>query len=143
MHVTVKFLGHVSPEQETGARELTCRTAAGHSGPVSSILGLSAFSSPRRARVLVVRLAADPTLTGLAELVEHGAAKLGVAAERRSFRPHVTLARLRRPSNVESWVDGVTLPLATIRFEELVLFRSDPGPTGSRYTPLLRVSLGG
>jgi 2'-5' RNA ligase len=142
LHVTVKFLGNVDAEQ-TGMLVDTVRAVARTgSACTSEIAGLGAFPAPRRARVVVVHLEEEAALMRLAREVETRVTALGFPAEARSFRPHVTLARLRKPGNVASWLEGAAVPAQPVRFERLVLFRSHPGPSGAEYTPLEAVPLG-
>ena len=63
----------------------------------------------------------------------------GTAGDGRPFRPHVTLARLKRPYDSRRWlrqelVDGA----GECRASRITLYRSDPGVEGSTYVPLTR-----
>ncbi|HEX6767541.1 MAG TPA: 2'-5' RNA ligase family protein, partial [Polyangiaceae bacterium] len=61
----------------------------------------------------------------------------------RPFRPHVTLARLKRPSDVRDLLEGVTLDPISIPFDELRLYRSLHDPAGGRYSVLARAEFRG
>jgi 2'-5' RNA ligase len=140
LHVTVCFLGSVDRERVpdfVGVLE-ACSAISRIDVRLTT---LGAFSSPRRARVVVAELG-DPEgrLAALAGAVALGAEKLGVPREERAFRPHVTLARLKRPADVSDWLAHATLDQVAVSFGELVLYESVLLPTGSRYVALARAA---
>jgi len=140
LHVTVCFLGYVDRERVADFVEVL--EGCSHVSPIHTRLkALGAFSSPRRARVVVAELD-DPggRLAALARTVALGAEKLGVPQEERAFRPHITLARIKRPADVRDWLEHATLDPVAASFSELVLFESVLHPTGSRYFPLARAA---
>ena len=81
-------------------------------------------------------VADNPPLTRLAARCESAARRAGVKAESRVYRPHVTLAYLRRPDprEVAIWVQSHNLlkspPFAVDRFG---LYSSHRTSEGSRY----------
>jgi 2'-5' RNA ligase len=138
LHVTLCFLGSVNRESIPDfVRAL--ETCAPVSPITASLSELGAFASPKRARVVVAELA-DPEgrITALARQLSEAAERLGVPLEKRSFRPHVTLARIKRPSDVRDWLAHATLECMTLRFDELRLYESLLHPQGSRYSVLAR-----
>ncbi len=142
MHLTLKFLGWVDPGALPDLEALTAAAAA-RAAPIDARWsGVTAFPASRRARVVVAELA-EPAgaLAALADRLESAVEALGVAREGRAFRAHVTLARIKHPCSVESWIDAARLGGA-VRFDELVLYRSELLSTGSVYTALARVRLG-
>jgi len=146
IHLTLRFLGEVAEEKDREIRELWQR-AAETIGPLSFRLEeVGCFPQGRSPRVLWVGVhetSRGSRLTALAREMELAAREAGFPAERRPFRPHLTLARAvrgRRP----------TVPLETgysdpteITVSEVVLFRADLRPTGARYTALTVFPLGG
>ena len=96
---------------------------------------------PRRPGVLVVGLTAGADLRAL-----HGdlgialADAFGFEPDRRDFRPHVTVGRVRRGTRVPA--DPLRPPPAlAFSAEALELCRSHTGPRGACYEPLARVAL--
>jgi 2'-5' RNA ligase len=142
IHVTVKFLGNVTDATldniGDAVRALGDKLGALHVR-VARIGGLPSLA---RATVLVAALE-DRTggLASLARRFEEHAVGIGVPREDRTYRPHVTLARVRAPSDLRTWVEGVALPPADLKLVGLALYRSDPGPSGANYTPLAHVPL--
>jgi RNA 2',3'-cyclic 3'-phosphodiesterase len=102
-HLTLAFLGDVD---ESVLPELTARlerAARRHPSQVLAIEGGGAFPSPVRARVLWAGIRGDNrALASLAASVAAGARRAGAPPpdEGRKYRPHLTLARCRQPTNV-------------------------------------------
>lgn len=143
-HLTLKFLGEISPEAaERFAAEIGERVAAAPGGELS---GGGAILLPARGRprVLCVGFAATSSalapLAELARLAEEVARRVGAPAEDRAFRPHVTLGRVRVPwpaAAVESFrtaTDAWEFPEWPVR--SCVLYQSRLQPTGAIHTPL-------
>jgi len=100
------------------------------------------FPPGRRPRVVVLELAPEAPLAALAEAVERGVVAAGCAPEPRAFRGHLTLGRVRERGAPPSLAE-LAVPPAVFEVTESVLFASELHPSGSRYTPLERVPLGG
>jgi RNA 2',3'-cyclic 3'-phosphodiesterase len=137
LHTTLKFLGWTDPEHlpKLWAMALECaqdlRAIEAELGPVI------AFGRARRARAVVAGVS-DPSgiLTRLAATLEAGAAVRGFEPETREYRPHVTLARLKVPGNVASWLDAAALEATPVVYDQLCLYRSDLSSEGGVYTVL-------
>ena len=94
LHVTLRFLGD-TPAERVPALEAALRETK--SPPLALRLdGLTAFPSRRSPRLIAARIAPDADLADLQRQVEAAAQDLGFEPEGRPFRPHVTLARLKR-----------------------------------------------
>lgn len=97
LHVTLRFLGEVDLEGVGGP---VFERAVQRRADVPAMLvfdALSAFPSDAHATVIVAEATRVPD--GLRDVVadlERAGAALGVAADTRTYRPHVTLARLPR-----------------------------------------------
>ncbi len=142
MHLTVKFLGSASAPLLDAVADAVraCRAPA----PLTArLVGAGGFPSDDAATVLVGMLDdRGGSLSALAQAVDTRAASLGVPADDRLYRPHVTLARFRERCPVGPWIRRTPLGPADLRFVALALYRSDTLPSGVRYTPLLRLPLG-
>jgi 2'-5' RNA ligase len=140
-HVTLRFLGNVEtallPElvaavqkQLEGAQAFEVALGAPH-----------AFPSARQPRVVVVAIEPEAPLAALAGRIEAGVVAAGLPAEKRGFRAHLTLGRVRSrrlpPLEAEPPAPGPD----ALAVAEVVLFQSDLGEGGSRYTPLARLPL--
>jgi 2'-5' RNA ligase len=138
MHVTVKFLGEIPGDAVEPLSRTVEPLALGKRAPRPGGFLLGAFPSTEACRVVVATLQ-DPhgDLAKLAERLDEIGSKIGVAPEKRAFRPHVTLARLKVPYDVRRWLRPELAPgTDTCKVLRLTLFRSDLGEQGSTYTRL-------
>ena len=128
LHVTLAFLGH-RPEAEVAVVEGVLAALPGAAPPL--VLAGALLLPPRRARVLCAAIA-DPeeVLGGLQRAVSDALAHAGVyEPERRPFRAHATVARLRSGARPPSAVDAAPEAVA-FAGEAVTLYRSQPGPGG-------------
>ena len=141
-HLTLRFLGNVAREAVADLAECVTEQVA-PAAPFAIRLGAAlVFPSPRQPRVIALAVEPESTLASLAERVECGVQAAGLKAERRRFRAHLTLGRVRNrrfPSvDGEASIDCPAFPV-----DEVVLFQSDLRRTGAVYTPLERIALRG
>jgi 2'-5' RNA ligase len=142
LHLTLKFLGDFDADQVPKLAQRVAGKLVGESPFDVELGGLGAFPSARAARVVWLGVGAGVApLARLARKTDAAAARLGVPRERRPYRGHLTLGRLRRPGRVplEHIVppDPVSFPV-----NEVVLFESRLSSAGSTYIPLVRLPLG-
>jgi 2'-5' RNA ligase len=134
-HLTLAFLGEVADTRLDGLRERLARAASRHNDMRVRIGRGGAFPSPARARVLCAHIEGEPadldTLRVLAASVAAGARRAGAPPpdEGRKYRPHLTLARSRRPADLSP----LTEALAGYRGSawnatHIELIRSQTGP---------------
>ncbi len=138
-HVTIKFLGATYPRLVREVEGAVTAAAAAIEPFESAITVLGAFPSARRARVLWSGLQDDEgrLATVASQLDERLRAHF--RPESRALTPHLTLARLRTPINLEeSAPEWVGFPVASAPFtiDRLVLYRSHLSPRGARYQPV-------
>jgi 2'-5' RNA ligase len=121
---------------EDALRALT----GGKSAPKACPIRLSAFPTIEQTRIVVADLEdASGGLAKLAEKVDKLVRKHGIMREERHFRPHVTLARLKRPYDARRWLRPELAALSgECQAASLTLFRSELGALGPTYVPLAR-----
>jgi RNA 2',3'-cyclic 3'-phosphodiesterase len=147
VHLTLKFLGDVTPEmipviEETLAKlckplfpfEVECR-------------GVGAFPDVSQPRILWAGLdeTSAEVLGLLQKALERDLGRIGVEKETRPFAPHVTLARVKTLQARS--MEEILKPFEQVSFgksfiKDLVLFASHLDPEGPRYEVLRRFSLG-
>ena len=68
----------------------------------------------------------------------------GIAKERRSFSPHLTVGRVKAPPGREftQALSEATLDAGKTEVTKIIFMRSDLRPTGAVYTPLDQIKLG-
>ena len=143
-HTTLHFVGSVAPDRIPALSASLAADLAAEAPFAAAIDGLGAFPSVARATVPVCLLS-DPLrrLQRLARIASGAVTSvLGHAGqERRRFRPHVTLARLRRPMSVADWLRARSAPTAAVSVREACLMRSGLGGHPARYDVVARFPL--
>ena len=137
-HITLKFLGET--DEKLLERLLDAgRAAAAAASPFELSFGrFGLFPSISRPRVLLFHAeSGSERLARLAELLEEKLEPLGFERERRPFRAHLTLARVKRPLGreiLEALEKVPTLPLeARQDVGHIVLVRSVLSREGAKY----------
>jgi len=140
-HLTLRFLGDVAPAAFD--RLIFEVSEADLGAPFRlSFAGLGAF--PKPARASVVWLGVDrgqEELMALASAVDHAVDLAGFGPDDRSFRPHLTLARLRPTRDVWPWLESEPLPPVAFAVGSVGIYRSHLGGGPARYELLDSVSL--
>ena len=139
LHVTLCFLGWREEEEAAALGERVSGCAAPAPGLA---LGAAAWLPARRPRVLAVDLEDSArALTGLQRRVSDALEAAGAyVPERRPYRPHVTVARVRGRARVRAR-ELSPPPARTFAAEALTLYRSRLERGGARYEPLARAGL--
>ncbi len=133
-HITLRFMGEIA---EPTAEDLDAELAA-VSGEVLtlSLQGAGAFGEGDGVNAVWAGVAENPALSQLAHRCERAARKSGLAPDRRTWKPHVTLAYLNRPdpARVAAWIQSHNLlkspPFPVTSFG---LYSSWLGQGGARY----------
>jgi 2'-5' RNA ligase len=147
LHLTLKFLGEIEQTHVPLLQAAAERAAMSLLPFVLSVEGAGAFPPRGPARVLWLGLKdATGSLALLQQRLEDESAVEGFPREARPFNPHVTIARLRRPTGARRLAtlhEEKGFAPAQFSVRDLVVIRSELGPGGSRYTELSRHPLGG
>ncbi|TYC59264.1 RNA 2',3'-cyclic phosphodiesterase [Marinobacter sp. BW6] len=141
LHITLLFLGMVSQED--------LEALAGSARDIKSepflldVAGVGCFGQSERPKNLWAGVQPEAPVAALNKALGVRMETLGFGAERRVFRPHITLARFKRKAGS---VEPLLVEYGDSRFgqfqvTEFVLFESKPGPTGSVYSVIERFPL--
>ena len=151
LHLTLRFLGNIDEEIVPALSGMVSRCAA-DARPFEVALGrIGGFERLRAMRVIWMTVAGDvEPLSELYRSVEGELEALGFARERREFRPHITLGRVRdgapvpqRRAVAEALAGADLEEGETLLVESISLIRSVLVPGGSEYTRLRSARLGG
>ena len=156
IHLTIKFLGDMD-EQVIDPMLVAVEQTVGSQRPVNVPLErLGAFPRPQSPRVLWVGPSENwergGEATRIAEIhgaIEQACEGLSFLRETRPFSPHLTLARIKVGERhvgvalAQSGVLDLPLSLGSLAVASVVLMKSELKPTGSVYTKLWNVRLGG
>jgi 2'-5' RNA ligase len=140
VHITLKFIGEVSPEQLERIRQALGQLP-GFDPIKLRFAGLGFFPSARRPRVFWAGVEAGPHLAELAAAIEMKLESCGVPPERRPFQPHLTLARFESPERTQALAAAVealgTPEFGSETFKEFHLYQSVLKRSGAEYTRLV------
>ena len=147
MHLTLRFLGDI--EESVGHAILNAAAEVAETIPPFrvSARGLGCFPGPHKPSVVWLGVHAEGDgLFRLQKAVESAARTAGLERERRSFKPHLTLGRIKPPASTLSWTDlaaaHASFDVGAWMVRDVALFASELHPAGARYTRLAAVSLG-
>jgi 2'-5' RNA ligase len=149
IHLTVVFLGNVNPQDLDGVEEVAEKTCRGYGPFRIALSGAGCFPNTRRPRVIWLGMEGDLDRMSLfRDALQEALKPFGVKAEKRPFRPHLTLGRFKKPGlsdgrllEILSAHKDLTSPVCSLN--ELVLFKSDLKPGGAVYTKMLTWPLSG
>jgi len=141
-HVTLQFLGRVvDTDSVTDALR---RAVAANEEFVARVGGGGVFANARAGTVLWLGVTEGrDAMTALARSLVRATEPFGVAREDRPFRPHLTVARAARPTDLRAAVAALDSsgrgPEWTA--SEVVLFESDTRADGAVHTEIARFPL--
>lgn len=141
LHFTLKFLGSV-PDSSVPGIETALRKAAARTPLFGARFdGAGCFPSSGKPRVVWVGLElGSDEMVSLQKAVDIELSAIGYDKDKRQFKPHLTVGRIKsrtRLSSLDSWV----APVDEFRIDHLVLKKSRLTPQGSFYTDLFSCPL--
>ena len=142
IHLTIKFFGNVDQAKVPSISAAAARVVKEFS-PVQIEVGKTGvFPRPSRPQVLWIGIDdRSGALSKLQERLEDEFALEGFPKEDRAFRPHLTIARIRKPQNANQLAEvhlGLEFSTVAVRLDEFILFRSELSSKGSKYTAISR-----
>ncbi|MDP7162701.1 MAG: RNA 2',3'-cyclic phosphodiesterase [Phycisphaerae bacterium] len=148
LHVTMNFLGDV-PDGRIAEICGLAQQCAGRLKPFDfAARGLACIPSRGQLRMIWVCVD-DPTgrMAELHDALNRALGEIGMRTESRSFKGHVTLARIRSAANAEAIRRAVerftAIEFGIVQVDRLVVYSSELATGGPIYRPLARAPLGG
>jgi RNA 2',3'-cyclic 3'-phosphodiesterase len=156
LHITLKFIGE---KPDAMVKNIEAQMRAIEAAAVDLRFCSSGFfPTARSARVFWVGVEAGEALAQIAKRVEQQLAAIGIPEEKRSFSPHLTLARAGSGSGVPGWRKGDKFNQTFSRLQEKLaqspspdfgamtareffLYRSQLSSKGAKYTKIARFGL--
>jgi 2'-5' RNA ligase len=141
VHLTVKFLGDTKVAKIDAIGKAIQGIADGFSPFVISLAGIGAFPNSRKPSVVWtgIQKGADE-ITKIADQIETSMAKFGFPREKRSFKPHLTIGRVREINNPSALQDALENSnvgeIGEFTVDKINLIKSQLDPAGSIYTTL-------
>ncbi|MCY3727716.1 MAG: RNA 2',3'-cyclic phosphodiesterase [Nitrospira sp.] len=150
LHINLKFFGDTTESQVDQIRRVV-EPAIAHVSPFDlEFKGFGVFPDKQSPRVLWIGLGGTlDRLVALAGCVGRAVVPLGFPEEERPFRPHLTVARVKKDhravGRVLDTLGTFTAPFScgSLSVQRVTLFKSDLRPTGPVYTKLWDVALNG
>ena len=97
IHLTLRFLGEIDPRGLSGLEQAVGEAAARTESFGLELGDIGFFGSARTPRVVWLGIQSSETLAGLAAEVEKAVREAGYGHADKPFKPHLTLARIRKP----------------------------------------------
>lgn len=144
LHITLQFLAEVNndhlPLLMEKVKQHMARVVC---HPLLSFGSIKLFPTHYRPRVIVLDISEQEALAELALVIGEGIKEAHYEIEKRPFRAHLTLGRIKDANRVslDFLAEANGVGVGQIDISEVVLFRSDPHEDGSRYTALEKLAL--
>lgn len=142
LHLTLRFIGEV--DEATGEQLSEALGTVQAAGFDLTPRGVGFFPNARRPRIAWAGFERSELLEALQAAVETAIRRCGLAPETEAFRPHVTLARIRRPDPraARAWLAAHhEFDAPAFAVEEVSLYSSELRPTGALHRRVARCRL--
>lgn len=148
LHLSIKFFGEQPDTAPAEISTVLAKITPAHRPIDLRISGLGAFPNLRTPRVVWMGVQHDPRLELMHHDVEATCAAAGYALDARTFRPHITLARVRDELPLANARELAVAARAVVykgvqQVSALSLLESTPAQGGPRYTRVASIPLGG
>lgn len=146
LHLTLKFIGDTSAFQVNEIKKVLGEMAMQYPPFTFRLEGLGFFKNKGLPRVLFANIHEKGVLEQLAVEMETRLTELGFEPERRPFKPHLTLARIKFLKNRDAFFRVVesnkNRVQQEVRINEIIFFQSILKPSGPVYRALEVFDLG-
>ena len=148
IHLTLKFLGDINYTDIEKVSETIINAVNSHTPVSLAVKGAGVFPGIKRPRVIWVGLTGEiEKLAGMQNDIEENLEKLGFPREKRPFRGHLTLGRIKGKIDPKKLLDVMKnfekFESELFIADKIFLFKSDLKSTGSVYTELMGKRLSG
>ncbi len=144
-HITVKFLGDIEENRVNDIVERAGQAIEGVECFDMVVKGTGVFPSMRKPRVIWAGVEDDGRLKLVAESLDHAMVGLGFKKEKRAFKPHVTVARVKRAKDTAHIRDVLneyrSKTFAELTVRNVILKKSTLTPQGPVYEDLAVIEL--
>ncbi|MBU4288720.1 MAG: RNA 2',3'-cyclic phosphodiesterase [Proteobacteria bacterium] len=148
IHITLKFLGNINYTDIERISETIITSVNGYAPISLEVKGAGVFPNIKRPRVIWVGITGEiKKLTGIQKDIEQNLEKLGFPPEKRPFKGHLTLGRIKGKIDPKKLLDAMKkfekFESELFIADKIFLFKSDLKSTGSVYTELMGKRLSG
>ena len=147
IHITLKFLGDINPGDIDKIGAAMTAAAIEFPSVTLTVRGIGVFPGIKRPRVIWVGLGGDiRSLLSLQSRLEQELAGAGFPKDKRSFKAHLTLGRIKQsagPAVIRQMIsEYATLSSDEFSCNQVILFKSDLKPSGAVYSKLKQTRIG-
>jgi 2'-5' RNA ligase len=147
IHLTVKFLGGIRPQDVERIREAGVRAVRGVEPFSLRAEGVGVFPNRTRAKVVWAGIAGEtPKLAQFAGRTEEALLAMGFEKESRPFKGHLTLGRAKGRIDPEKIAEALQSASGFVSesftADRLFLFKSELTAAGAVYTRLVEINFG-
>lgn len=141
MHLTLKFLGNIQQDSVKNISQILRSIAMDTNAFTMDLTGIGAFPNIKHPKVIWLGIEKGSlSINILSDKIEQGLEHLGFKREKRLFKPHLTLGRVKSLKNIKKLLDII----AKIKFQceefilinKIILFQSTLTPKGAVYSIL-------
>ncbi len=141
IHITLKFLGNIDEERVQKISDALDHISKNSKTFDVRFSELGAFPNMKRPRVIWIGVEKGGDLLKLLnKKIEIELEKLGFVKEKREYKAHLTLGRVKSLNNITSLAESIDKiefqPTGETKIERLILFQSTLTPKGAIYSPL-------
>lgn len=146
IHLTLKFLGGTSDALVPRIREAVAMLSS-HKQFYITIHGVGVFPDEKHPRVLWIGIVNSDPLKALKDSLDNALSSIDFQRDDTVFHPHLTIGRVRSRKGILSLMREFSLfrdkQFGDCLVDRVNLMKSDLKPTGSEYTCLHSIELGG
>ena len=146
IHLTLKFLGDIQAADTENVARAVSETATGYPPISLAVKGIGVFPGIKKPRVLWLGISKQlDLLTALQKTLDEKLEAMGFPKEKRPFRGHLTLGRIKSKIDPKTLHDVLKefTQFESERFfaDRIILYKSDLKPKGAVYTKLIETYL--
>lgn len=145
LHLTLRFLGETTKSQVQEITRSLERIANQTKRFSIKLKGSGYFKNRQMPKVIFVNIDNAEYLNSLAESIDAEIVKAGFVTERRVFKPHLTLGRIKFLQNTDRFKmfidDWREKEFQTVQVDEIIFYQSILNSDGPVYKPLGKFEL--
>ena len=145
IHLTLKFLGDTDTEIIPKITEKLEEIALSFSPTLLQMHSIGIFPHLKRPRVLWIGLDDNQKIVELANIIDDYMIDLGFEAEKREFKPHITIGRIKFLKNIRLMKDIINqykdIIFQQVPIQEFILYESILRPQGPMYKAIAKFKL--
>ena len=147
LHLTLQFLGNVEEKRIPVLKQILNRIDSQAVSEELVFTGIGAFPDPSAPRIIWLGFESNDYLQKVHSLITQDLVRNGFEADRKKFKPHLTLARVKDGFDLSggdfAYLENLRTgaEIGNSYLDRVTLFESKLQPGGPIYTPLYEKSL--